>query len=246
MIRLSCSIVPILTHWGLDKLAAISQTTFSNAFSWMKMNEFYLWFHWSLFLRFELTIFRHWFRPWLGAGQLRLSCTNSSIYNPIITHAKHYEDVIMSAIASQITSLTVVYSTVYWDADQRNYQSSALLAFVWGIHRARWIPRTKGQLRGKCFHLMTSSWPYMVHSLWSDIYRFYQKSSWLLNHHCASDTLVLFHCTNLNTLRPRQTCRHFADDIFKCIFLNENEWILFTISLKFVPKVRINNIPALV
>ena len=34
----------------------------------------------------------------------------------------------------------------------------ASLAFVWGIHRDRWIPRTKAQLRGKCFHLMTSSW----------------------------------------------------------------------------------------
>ena len=70
----------------------------------------------------------------------------------------HYYDVIMTTIASQITSLTVVYSTVYSDTDQRKYQSSASLAFVWGIHRDRWIPRTKGQLRGKCFHLMTSSW----------------------------------------------------------------------------------------
>ena len=70
----------------------------------------------------------------------------------------HYNDVIMTTMASQITSLTVVYSTVYSDADQRKYQSSASLAFVWGIHRDRWIPRTKGQLRGKCFHLMTSSW----------------------------------------------------------------------------------------
>ena len=64
----------------------------------------------------------------------------------------------MTTIASQITSLTSVYSTVYSDADQRKHQSSASLAFVWGIHRDRWIPRTKGQLRGKCFHLMTSSW----------------------------------------------------------------------------------------
>ena len=48
--------------------------------------------------------------------------------------------------------------TVYSDADQRKHQSSKSLAFVWGIHRDRWIPRTKGQLRGKCFHLMTSSW----------------------------------------------------------------------------------------
>ena len=63
----------------------------------------------------------------------------------------------MSMIASQITSLTIVYSTVYSDADQRKHQSSASLAFVWGIHRDRWIPRTKDQLRGKCFHLMTSS-----------------------------------------------------------------------------------------
>ena len=47
----------------------------------------------------------------------------------------HYNDVIMSAIASQITSLTIVYSTVYSDADQRKHQSSASLAFVWGIHR---------------------------------------------------------------------------------------------------------------
>ena len=70
----------------------------------------------------------------------------------------HYIDVIMTTMASQITSLTVVYSTVYSDADQRKHQSSASLAFVCGIHRYRWIPRTKGQLRGKSFHLMTSSW----------------------------------------------------------------------------------------
>ena len=69
----------------------------------------------------------------------------------------HYNDVIMSSIASQITSLTVVYLNAYSDADQRKHQSSVWLAFVWGIHRDRWIPRTKGQLRGKCFHLMTSS-----------------------------------------------------------------------------------------
>ena len=46
-----------------------------------------------------------------------------------------YDDVIMGVIASQITSLTIVYSTVYSTADQRNHQSSAPLAFVRGIHR---------------------------------------------------------------------------------------------------------------
>ena len=64
----------------------------------------------------------------------------------------------MGAIASQITSLAIVYSAFYSGVDQGKHQSSASLAFVWGIHRDRWIPRTKGQLRGKCFHLMTSSW----------------------------------------------------------------------------------------
>ena len=41
----------------------------------------------------------------------------------------------MGAIASQITSLTIAYSTVYSGTDQRKHQSSASLAFVWGIHR---------------------------------------------------------------------------------------------------------------
>ena len=47
----------------------------------------------------------------------------------------HYGDVIMGAIGSQITSLTIVYSTVYSDAEQRKHQSSASLAFVRGIPR---------------------------------------------------------------------------------------------------------------
>ena len=50
----------------------------------------------------------------------------------------------------------------------------------------------------------------------------------------------------VNTLRPRQNGRHFADDTFKCIFLNENFWIPIKISVKFVPKGPINNILALV
>ena len=50
----------------------------------------------------------------------------------------------------------------------------------------------------------------------------------------------------VNTLRRRQNGRHFPDDIFKCIFLNENVWISIKISLRFVPKGPIDNIPALV
>ena len=65
--------------------------------------------------------------------------------------------------------------------------------------------------------------------------------------HC---TLPRMHWTSryvpINTLRPRQNGRRFADDTFKRIFLNENVRILIKISLKFVPKGPINNIPALV
>ena len=65
-------------------------------------------------------------------------------------------------------------------------------------------------------------------------------TQWTSDHDWLSRT----HNT-INTLRPRQHCRHFPDDIFKCIFLNENIWISIKISLKFVPKGPINNIPAL-
>ena len=51
-----------LTHWDWDKMAAISLTTLSNAFSWMKMLELFLKYHWSLFLRDQLTILQYWFR----------------------------------------------------------------------------------------------------------------------------------------------------------------------------------------
>ena len=54
------------------------------------------------------------------------------------------------------------------------------------------------------------------------------------------------HSLWVNTLRPRQICRHFADDIFKCILWNENARISLKFSPKLVPKMRINNIPALV
>ena len=58
------------------------------------------------------------------------------------------------------------------------------------------------------------------------------------------DLVTNNHCTN--TLRLRQYGHHFPDGIFKCIFLNENVWILIKILLKFVTKGPVNNIPSLV
>ena len=53
---------PKSTHWGPEKMATISQTTLSNSFSWMKLLEFRLKFHWNLLHRVQLTIFQHWLR----------------------------------------------------------------------------------------------------------------------------------------------------------------------------------------
>ena len=88
----------ILTHWGRDEMNNISQTTFSNVFSSMKMFEFRLKFHWSLFPRVQLTIFQHCFRQWLGAVEAtshylnqcwlvywRIYASPGLIY-PLVTH----------------------------------------------------------------------------------------------------------------------------------------------------------------
>ena len=63
----------------------------------------------------------------------------------------HYGDVIMGTIASQFTSLAIVFSTVYLDTDQRKHQSSASLAFVRGIHRRPVNSLHKGPVTRKMF-----------------------------------------------------------------------------------------------
>ena len=69
----------------------------------------------------------------------------------------HYSDVIMGSIASQITSLTNISSNVYSGTDQ-NIKAPRHWPLCGKFTGDRWIPRTKGQKPGKCFHLMTSSW----------------------------------------------------------------------------------------
>ena len=96
--------------------------------------------------------------------------------------------------------------------------------------KAWWIPCTKGQWCRKYFHVMSSCAEWFI-------YLFSQYVG------CCHQSLLL---TRINTLRPRQNGRHFPDAIFKRIFFNENAWISIKFSLKFVPKVPINNIPALV
>ena len=85
--------------------------------------------------------------PWVHDAERNLTITG-----------KHYDDVRMGAIASQFTSLTIVYSIVYSDADQRKHQSSASLAFVRGNHRRPVNSPHKWPVTRKCFLLMTSSY----------------------------------------------------------------------------------------
>ena len=70
------------------------------------------------------------------------------------------------------------------------------------------------------------------------------QMSMLGTHICFVSHWVLDSLTHWR--QDKKGRRHFADDMFKCIFLNENVWILINIALKFVPKDQINNIPALV
>ena len=70
---------------------------------------------------------------------------------PVFCFIIHYIDVVMTTVASQITSLTVVYSAVYSGADQIKHQSSASLAFVRGIHRGPVNSPHKGPVTRKMF-----------------------------------------------------------------------------------------------
>ena len=71
---------------------------------------------------------------------------------------------------------------------------------------------------------------------------------WLLCGYTAITAMSTwhYHLGPFNTLRPRQDGRHFADDIFTCIFFNENCCILIKFSLKYVRRGQIDNNPALV
>ena len=155
-------------------------------------------------------------------------------YNSKITFViVHYSDIIWASRCPQITGHSSVCSTVCsgW------HQSSTWLArcagnrpvtggkpFVRVFVRQFVLDDTNENLKVPHYipHTKSQTWAWRSH----DISR--------LGHEA------------INTLRPRQNGRRFADDTFKRIFLIENVRISIEISLKFVPKGPINNIPALV
>ena len=130
--------------------------------------------HWSyvfLALTHQLKIFLQWCNLCVMASHIIGNLTifkqlvqadnagnlTSSVLLVLCEAIEHYTDVTMSPMASQITSPGIVYSTVYWGADQRKHQSSASLAFVRRIHRGPVNSPHKRPVTRKCFHLMTSS-----------------------------------------------------------------------------------------
>ena len=157
----------------------------------------------------------------------------------------------MTTMASQITSLTVVYSTVYSDADQRKHQSSASLAFVWGIHRDRWIPRTRASYaenvsiwwrhhgvasdQSDASESFLQCWPFVRGTtghrviMWSfDVFivvilnKLLGKRLKMVFTDIGLCCKTIAICLCFNASRPRQNGLHFADGIFRLIFLNED------------------------
>ena len=145
----------------------------------------------------------------------------------------HYGDVTMGAIASQITSLTIVYSTVYSDADQSKHQSSASLAFVWGIHRGPVNSPHKGPVTRKMF-------------LFDDVIMLATNIIWAKDGQVYWGIYVLLGLNELKHLRGYfswlhsfllgQDPRHITDHIFKCISVTENVNALIQIYILFIPK----------
>ena len=104
-------------------------------------------------------------------------------------HLLHYSDIIMGVMASEITSLMIVYSTVYSGADERKYESSASLAFVPGIHQ--WLVNS----------------PHKIASNAENAYIWWHHHG---NHILEWNAIISSSTHYLNTLRPRQNGRHFS------------------------------------
>ena len=120
----------------------------------------------------------------------------------------------MSTIASEITNLAIVYSIVYSDADQSKHQSSVSLAFVWEFTR-------------------TGEFPAQMASYVENV------SIWWLHHGQVDFIEMMLH--KLQHIEVETRWMTLADDIYKCIFFNENVNKLIQISLRFFPGCPINN-----
>ena len=102
--------------------------------------------------------------------------------NVVTFYPLHYGDIIMGSMASQLTSLSIVYPTVYSDTDQRKHQSSASLVFVLGIQRWPVNSPHKGPVTRKMFPV-------------DDVFMIRCKIRWLP--HQSVDSIAKFHVQTL-------------------------------------------------
>ena len=205
-------------------MAAIFQTTFWNGFSWMKMFEYRLKFHWNLFLRVQLTIFQHWFRWWLGAVQATSHYLNQwwLVYRRIYASLGLNELIHVMEIKCHRTCYTYIYPLCSEICCGNIKCITFSLIFALLICHC-----TKT-------YIIWRQQPVVLHNTNHGCWWLCDASSPIINHHGVNSSL------------PGQNGPHFAGDIFKCIFLNENVWIPINISLKFVLKCQIDDIPTLV
>ena len=126
-------------------MVAVSQTL-SNAFSWMKMLEFRLKFHWSLFLRVQLTIFQHWFRKWLGADQ----ATSHYLTQWWLAYRCIYASLgLNELIVDKILTIDTVFHLLIW------------IAIHWVCRIATYIIVTKYRCIVMCWWIVTP----LLHSI---------------------------------------------------------------------------------
>ena len=132
----------------------------------------------------------------------------------------HYDDVIMGEIASLLTSLMTVYSTVYSGADQRKHQSSAPLASVWGIHRGPVNSPQKGPVTRKMFPfgdvIMNTSNPGYIYKcrFWNDF--------WPI-HTCCLESSLCYYRVHLWRLGVDWNC-----DVIVDVDVGESKTLIWT------------------
>ena len=124
----------------------------------------------------------------------------------------------MKAMASEITCLTIVYSTVYAGADQADIKAPHHWPLCGEFTGDRWIPRTKGQYRGKCFHLMTPSWywkPYKV-----------RRNVYILMKYTGQCTPINPSHKSHNALGKYPTMHHFVTEMCIYVHISVTKWCI--------------------
>ena len=123
-----------------------------------------------------------------------------------------YGEVIIRVMASWITSLTIVYWTVYSGPDQRKCQSSTLLAFVRGIHQWPANLPHKGPVMQKVFPfddiIMNITKPQWGNIFKLDITCYVKDDIWSYINQCNNESYILFSCgsKHINYYQHFETC----------------------------------------